>query len=117
MARNYSIELLPQQQQKTDAEFFVDALIPTYERQNKQIDQNYNNTIEQARQAYEADPGVERLENWKAVIKFAADNFGIQLIHKNVYDMDDNEMLIPDSVLKQAYSEIDQAIYEWENEE
>jgi hypothetical protein len=33
------------------------------------------------------------------------------------YDMDDNEMLIPDNVLKQAYSEIDQAIYEWENEE
>ena len=33
------------------------------------------------------------------------------------YDMDGNEMLIPDKPLKQAYSEIDQAIYEWECEE
>jgi hypothetical protein len=32
------------------------------------------------------------------------------------YDMDDNVMLIPDKPLKQAYSEIDQAIYEWEND-
>jgi len=71
MARNYSIELLPKQQQKTDAEFFVDALIPTYADQNKKIDQNYNNTIEQARQAYAADKGVERLANWKAAIEFA----------------------------------------------
>ena len=31
------------------------------------------------------------------------------------YDMDDNEMLIPDKPLTRAYSEIDQAIYEWEN--
>ena len=31
------------------------------------------------------------------------------------YDMDDNVMLIPDKPLKRAYSEIDQAIYEWEN--
>ncbi len=33
------------------------------------------------------------------------------------FDMDDNEMLIPDKPLKRAYSEIDQAIYEWENEQ
>ena len=33
------------------------------------------------------------------------------------YDMDDNEMLIPDKPLKRAYSEIDQAIYEWETED
>ena len=32
------------------------------------------------------------------------------------YDMDDNEMIIPDKPLKRAYSEIDQAIYEWEND-
>ena len=32
------------------------------------------------------------------------------------YDMDDNVMLIPDKPLKRAYSEIDQAIYEWETE-
>ena len=33
------------------------------------------------------------------------------------YDMDGEEMLIPDKALNQAYSEIDQAIYEWEMEE
>jgi len=33
------------------------------------------------------------------------------------YDMDGEEMLIPDKALNQAYSEIDQAIYEWETEE
>ena len=33
------------------------------------------------------------------------------------YDMDNNEMLIPDKPLKRAYSEIDQAIYEWETED
>ena len=33
------------------------------------------------------------------------------------YDMDGEEMLIPDRPLKQAYSEIDQAIYECEREE
>ena len=33
------------------------------------------------------------------------------------YDMHDEEVHIPDRVLKQAYSEIDQAIYEWELEE
>ena len=31
------------------------------------------------------------------------------------YDMDDNEIEIDERPLKQAYSEIDQAIYEWEN--
>ena len=30
------------------------------------------------------------------------------------YDMNDEIMLIPDKPLSQAYSEIDQAIYEWE---
>jgi hypothetical protein len=30
------------------------------------------------------------------------------------YDMDGNEMLIPDKPLSQAYTEIDEAIYEWE---
>ena len=30
------------------------------------------------------------------------------------YDMDGEIMLIPDKALSQAYSEIDQAIYEWE---
>jgi len=33
------------------------------------------------------------------------------------YDMHDEEVIIPDRVLKQAYSEIDQAIYEWEQGE
>jgi hypothetical protein len=33
------------------------------------------------------------------------------------YDMDDNEIEIPERALKQAYTEIDQAIYEWENEQ
>ena len=33
------------------------------------------------------------------------------------YDMDGNLMIIPDRTLKQAYTEIDQAIYEWELEE
>ena len=33
------------------------------------------------------------------------------------YDMDGKEMLIPDKPLTQAYSEIDQAIYEWEQEQ
>ena len=33
------------------------------------------------------------------------------------YDMDNNEMLIPDKPLSQAYTEIDQAIYEWEMED
>ena len=32
------------------------------------------------------------------------------------YDMHDEEILIPDRVLKEAYTEIDQAIYEWEME-
>ena len=32
------------------------------------------------------------------------------------YDMDDNEIEIDERTLKQAYSEIDQAIYEWEIE-
>ena len=30
------------------------------------------------------------------------------------YDMDDNEVEIPERALSQAYSEIDQCIYEWE---
>jgi len=33
------------------------------------------------------------------------------------YDMDGEEMLIPDRTLKEAYTEIDRAIYEWECEE
>ncbi len=33
------------------------------------------------------------------------------------YDMDDNEIEIPERALTQAYSELDQAIYEWENEQ
>lgn len=33
------------------------------------------------------------------------------------YDMDGNEMIIPDRTLKTAYTEIDQAIYEWELED
>ena len=33
------------------------------------------------------------------------------------YDMDDNEVEIDERPLKQAYSEIDQAIYEWESNE
>ena len=33
------------------------------------------------------------------------------------YDMDDNEIEIDETHLSQAYSELDQAIYEWENEE
>ena len=33
------------------------------------------------------------------------------------YDMDGEIMLIPDKPLKQAYSEIDQAIYEWEQDD
>ena len=32
------------------------------------------------------------------------------------YDMDDNEIEIDEKTLKQAYTEIDQAIYEWEND-
>ena len=32
------------------------------------------------------------------------------------YDMDGEVMLIPDRALKEAYTEIDQAIYEWETE-
>ena len=32
------------------------------------------------------------------------------------YDMDNNEIEIPERPLKSAYSEIDQAIYEWEND-
>ena len=32
------------------------------------------------------------------------------------YDMDDNEIEIDERTLKQAYSEIDQAIYDWEME-
>ena len=30
------------------------------------------------------------------------------------YDMDDKEIDIPERALKEAYTEIDQAIYEWE---
>ena len=30
------------------------------------------------------------------------------------YDMDDKEIEIPERALKEAYTEIDQAIYEWE---
>jgi len=33
------------------------------------------------------------------------------------YDMDDNEIEIDETYMSQAYSELDQAIYEWENEE
>ena len=33
------------------------------------------------------------------------------------YDMDDNEIEIDEYYMKQSYSELDQAIYEWENEE
>jgi len=33
------------------------------------------------------------------------------------YDMDDNEVEIPERAMSQAYSEIDQAIYEWETKE
>ena len=32
------------------------------------------------------------------------------------YDMEDNEVEITESAMSQAYSEIDQAIYEWEQE-
>ena len=32
------------------------------------------------------------------------------------YDMDDKEIELPERVLKEAYTEIDQAIYEWEEE-
>ena len=32
------------------------------------------------------------------------------------YDMEDNEVEIPERAMSQAYSEIDQAIYEWEQE-
>jgi hypothetical protein len=32
------------------------------------------------------------------------------------YDMDNNEVEIPERPLSSAYSEIDQAIYEWETE-
>ncbi len=32
------------------------------------------------------------------------------------YDMEDNEVEIPESNMKSAYTEIDQAIYEWEND-
>ena len=32
------------------------------------------------------------------------------------YDMEDNEVEIPEKAMSQAYSEIDQAIYEWETE-
>jgi hypothetical protein len=32
------------------------------------------------------------------------------------YDMDDNEIEIDEKTLKQVYTEIDQAIYEWEND-
>jgi hypothetical protein len=32
------------------------------------------------------------------------------------YDMDGELMLIPDKALKRAYTETDQAIYEWETE-
>tara|TARA_R100001244_G_scaffold38141_1_gene34570 strand:- start:567 stop:740 length:174 start_codon:yes stop_codon:yes gene_type:complete len=32
------------------------------------------------------------------------------------YDMDNNEIEIPERPLNSAYSEIDQAIYEWETE-
>ena len=33
------------------------------------------------------------------------------------YDMDGKVVYIPERVMKQAYSEIDQAIYEWESNE
>ena len=33
------------------------------------------------------------------------------------YDMDDNEIEIDERTLKMAYSEIDQAIYEWEQDD
>ena len=33
------------------------------------------------------------------------------------YDMDDEEIEIDEFYMKRAYSEIDQAIYEWENVE
>ena len=33
------------------------------------------------------------------------------------YDMDNNEVEIPEKPLSQAYSEIDQAIYDWETGE
>ena len=32
------------------------------------------------------------------------------------YDMDGKEIEIPERVMKSAYTEIDQAIYEWEND-
>ena len=32
------------------------------------------------------------------------------------YDMEGNEVEIPESNMKGAYTEIDQAIYEWEND-
>ena len=32
------------------------------------------------------------------------------------YDMDDKEIELPERVLKEAYTEIDQAIYEWEED-
>ena len=32
------------------------------------------------------------------------------------YDMDDKEIEIPDFYLSEAYTELDQAIYEWEQE-
>ena len=34
-----------------------------------------------------------------------------------LYDMDDEEIEIDEFYMKRAYSEIDQAIYEWENVE
>ena len=33
------------------------------------------------------------------------------------YDMDDREIEIDEYYMKQAYSELDQAIYEWENKD
>jgi len=32
------------------------------------------------------------------------------------YDMENNEVEIPEKTMNQAYSEIDQAIYDWETE-
>ena len=32
------------------------------------------------------------------------------------YDMDDKEIEIPDFYLSEAYTELDQAIYDWEQE-
>jgi len=33
------------------------------------------------------------------------------------WDMDDNEIEVDERTLKEAYTEIDQAIYEWERED